>query len=53
MINVSAHTPAFTACCGVNRCIPFMFNLTPNDARVLCGHHRFTSASHAYSYRYM
>lgn len=53
MSNGTAHTPASPACCGHPRCLPFMFNLTPFDARSACGHRRFGTVSHAYSYRYL
>lgn len=53
MINETAHTQASPARCGNNRCIPFMFNLTPLDARINCGHRLFGTVSHAYSYRYL
>lgn len=52
MINATAHISASPACCG-KRCIPFMFNLTPLDARINCGHRHLGIISYAYSYRYL
>lgn len=54
MRNGTAHTTAFSAACGSNRRVPFMFNFTPHDARISCGHRLFGSAVlSAYSYRYL
>lgn len=53
MINGTAHISAPAADCSGNRSIPFMFNLTPLDARINCGHRHFGIVSYAYSYRYL
>lgn len=53
MRNRTAHITVSPAVCGVENRFPFMFNLTPLDARINCGHRHFGTVSHAYSYRYL
>lgn len=54
MRNAPAHISATPATCGAQRCVPFIFNLTPCDARFTGGHRAFgISIYFAYSYRYL
>lgn len=53
MRSQAAHTTVSPTVCGAEKRFPFMFNLTPLDARINCGHRHFGIVSHAYSYRYL
>ena len=54
MRNAPAHISAAPAARGVQRCVPFVFNLTPCDSLFIGGHRRFGVAIYpAYSYRYL
>ena len=53
MRNRTAHITVSPAACGAKNRFPFMFNLTPLDARIDCGHRHFGTLSPVYSYRYL